>query len=253
MNNISHDDLIEKYLDGTLSESEQMLFDQALADESFRINLIFQAKLLDELKLQKSQEIIDQIKQKAESADLIIKTTSTKRLLPFAFKIAAAFLVLLAVIYFINPFDGVNYDKQFEQYMIDYPVNLIERGSGNENDISQIEDQAILKEALKAYTNNDYLTAASKFELINDPNERLLLNQASAYLRLKKADKAINILRPLCSSTAENIADNANWYLALAYIQKNEIQRAIDLLNVISKTDDSLWMSQAKSLLTELM
>lgn len=253
MDNISHDDLIEKYLDGSLSESEKVLFDNAMSDVSFRKNLLFQARLLDELKSQQNQEILAQIKQKAQSVNIESKPISTRKLLPFAFKLAAAILLLLAAIYFINPFGGVNYDQQFEHYMIDYPINIIERGSGDKSDDLDLVNQKLLKEALKAYSNNDYQTAVSKFELLNETDERLLLNQASAYLRIKKTDAAIEILRPLCSSTTDKVADNAHWYLALAYIQKKEIQRAIDLLNVISKTDDSLWMSQAKSLLTELM
>ena len=252
MQELNHNELIEKYLDDSLSPAEQSAFDEAMKDPSFRESLLFRAKLLDELNAQFDQEILEQIKRSSKSKTTEYNKQNTFQYLQ-AFKIAAAILLLLTAIYFINPYGKANHDKQFDQYMIDYPVELVERGGTSDDIKSQEKYKATLKVALKAYSENRYEEAIESFEKIEDPDQKLQLNLASSYLRTKSTSKAIEILRPLCSSRDAKVADNANWYLALAYVQQNDIQRAIDLLNVISKSDDSLWQSSAKSLLTELM
>jgi len=252
MSEFNRAELIEKYLDGTLSREEQLLFDKALTDEQFRKDLMFQAQLLDQLNELESQELLSRIKSNTTDSPAD-KPKATIRFLPQALKISAAVLLLLSALYFLNPFGAADYTKQINEYMIDYPVSIIERGEGTNEKTSSQSSDVLLKEALKAYANNDYVLAVDKFNKLQSEAEKIQLNHACALIRTNKSNEAINILRPLCASAVTSIADNANWYLAIAYLQNNELQRSIDLLNEISKSENSIWSTQAKGLLTEVM
>ena len=248
MDNLDQQKLIERYLDGNLSPEDEKDFNKALQDPEFKKELLLQARLLDTFEDIQHQELKEHIANQTK------KQTSARKLLPQAVKIAAAILLVLVVIYFISPFGKTSYIEQVNNHMIDYPVSIIERGT-NDNLLTELPetDQKVLKDALKSYANKDYKQAINAFEQVDIQDEKLLLNKASAHLRLKHTKQAIQILQPLCGSLDEKVAANANWYLALAYLQDHEVQRSIDLLNVISQDANNVWAKEAKSLLTELL
>ena len=106
-----------------------------------------------------------------------------------------------------------------------------------------------LKSAYEAFDQKKYSkTLEILNELSPETNEVILLKGAT-YFQQKDSEKAIENFQKIDSQTSEN--DEAKWYLALSYLQKNDIENARPILESIIQK--KTWQHQkADEILREL-
>ncbi|GAA4111553.1 hypothetical protein GCM10022393_09350 [Aquimarina addita] len=224
---MEHEELIDKYLQGTLSEIEKEQFDSLLENSSiFSKNVA----LIENLKVVAGTE--DRValrKQMAVFESKIDNEPTVFSLLAYKKYIVAASIILLAVIAgltFFNPF-AANTDQLYASNFEPYKnvVTPIVRGDNEDSDEFK---------AFTLYENKNYKDAAVQFEALFTVTQRsyLLLYQANALLADNQIKKAIPLLEKHLSYNDE-LSERGRWYLALAYIKEKRNEEAIILLNEI--------------------
>jgi TolA-binding protein len=109
-----------------------------------------------------------------------------------------------------------------------------------------------LQRAMNAYDSRRYTDAAPAFEAYLDkrPDSAVRLYLGVSRLLSGQADKAIQTLSLAALSNEQPIREAAQWYLALAYLEKNNPSAARKALLEIPP--DGIFGSKAKSLLNTL-
>ena len=239
-------ELIEKYLDKTLSAEEQPLFDAALEDKAFRDQLAFQAHLIDLLTDEEKTKLHESIKSSSTSVKKLVSDSKKKKRSLWPMGIAAGLALCLAAFFVMKMFNTISTEQIYVDHFRPYPPAVIERGQGEYL-------PTVFKNAMKAYVNEDYSTALPLFEEMGTENEKILIYKAMSLMKLDNDNEAKALLSNLARSTEPSIKQNAEWYLALLYIKDSQIQRAIDLLNPISQDRYHLFARDAKGILVKLM
>jgi len=164
------------------------------------------------------------------------KPNRIRRLLPFA-ALAAAAAVLLFL--FIPNQENKLYTQFFEPPAIDISLS-------NQTNPSTFD------KANKAYKSKNYKEAVVLYNeyLLEDSNNPMaLLFRGGAELALKQTDAAMLTFQKLVQN--QKYADIANWYLALAYLKKEDKERAKSNLKRISN-EDKEYYDKAQQLLKKL-
>lgn len=101
-------------------------------------------------------------------------------------------------------------------------------------------------EALEAYSQKDFATAIQKFETLAETNAGEPKTQADllnlfflgiAYVGNEEADKGIAKLKEF-QGLAPVLKDQAEWYVALAYLQKGDLTELEKVKNDMTKVSD---------------
>ncbi|MFD2037367.1 hypothetical protein ACFSKL_21395 [Belliella marina] len=213
-------ELIDKYFEGSLSESEKSTFDNLMeSDPDFRETVTFQmkTKLAFQNKERKSLKgFLEQIEGDIRQSDNHPKTI---RFWPY---MAAAIMVLfLTITYFVkkasNP-DDVAYSQDFYAYYEAYPnvVKPITRGES-------IDPEELEKAAFIAYESRDFRQADSLFSLLmSQQNEYILFYKGITKIELEQYDSANLLFENYLYSEGMQFRDQAKWYLALSHLVKGD-------------------------------
>lgn len=237
--------LIEDYLDNTITSKDLDLLKQRLAKPEFRNQLLFQASLLDGVKSLKEKEILNKIRAEANHIEVNQSPEKQSSKISWVMKIAAGIVLLLASFFALKIFDTNVTDEIYSQQFKVYPPEIINRGLGD-------NFNPIYNQAMHDYVAENYKSALSAFSKI-PYNEKIKLQEVSCLMALNKHDKAINILYNLLDSNDTQVRENAEWYLSLCFIYKGETQRAINMINPISQNSDHFFKREAKEILVRLM
>ncbi len=245
---INDQHLIEQYLSENLNEDEQISFNQRLNDAAFRKSLMLTGVSLDILKEQSDKHFIEQLQQntsvnesntnyklvpssnlKDTAENPQIKQNETKRINPRTrlLKIAAiAAIFIFAALPFLLPENSqIN---ELDRYFIPYPPVDFARGNN-------ADGQETLKAALKQYINEDYASALKLFQNIEPTNDTLQLYAANCQMKLKDYQPAEQTLFKLTESMAENIRNNAEWYLFYTFLYQGKMDKAKMYYDAITK------------------
>jgi len=222
--------LIEKYLQGVLSEKEQILFDKLLMDDSsFKNEVSFQKNVKSSV-IANDQENFKNLIAKIE------KSASRKRkktLFSKKWLIAASVLFLFSIAFLLQNRQQYNSESLFKENFIPYKNVIYPIHRGVENNPKQ--DKKL--QAFLAYENGDYQKAVFLFsDLYQQTNESYyLFYKANALLQLNKPNEAIPLLQSHIQ-TQDTLKDKSKWYLALAYLKARNTKKAKNLLNnIVSK------------------
>lgn len=217
---MSRQDLIEKYISGTISAEEMKEVISLCEDD---------ASFKEEFQFHK-----DLKKVAAHEDDLIFKETlrtfendqSSSKKNPRIWWIAASFIGVLLITYFFN-FTSTSTEELFAENFEPYRnvIQPIVRGGS---------DMSLLSDTFISYENKEYDKAIQGFsELIETedaPYASFYL--ANSYLASNNAEKAIPLLQQYIKNQ-DSLKDKATWYLALAYIKSNQQEQAILILESI--------------------
>ncbi len=127
----------------------------------------------------------------------------------------------------------------------------------NVNNIITYEEYSMLnqqtKEVIDSYANEEYDKALSQFQSNNDLNDNraIYLIEGISHLRTGHVDSAIHKFRYVSSMNHE-YKEHADWYLALAYIKKNELENSKNLLLDMTEKDGT-YHAKAMELLKVLI
>ncbi|MBR2456850.1 MAG: tetratricopeptide repeat protein [Bacteroidaceae bacterium] len=175
------------------------------------------------------KRFMDKRQQKSKVRKLVMSITS----------IAA----IIAIVFSFNIYqDNRRMDKLFETYYtpLEYDSQLMSRG---EETIS-----SDLTYAMEAYQNKDYVTALQKFNTISQVDENYLIYKAICLLEADKTKDAIALLEELVGNgEGTEYYQQACWYLALAYLNNHEDDKALELLNPFYEKNENI-----KSLINSL-
>ncbi len=233
-------ELIDKYIQGVLNETEKNSFDKLLKeDASFRKDVTFHSNLkavssnLDEADFKVMIQDIEKHNSRA-------KRSYTKLL------VAASIAILVSLTFYFTTKNTYSTDALFVEYFEPYRnvIQPIERG-GN-----VIYDEKYL--AFEAYENEDYDKALPLFsKLYNETKASYyLFYKANVLLKLDRAEEAIPILLEH-SKMKDTVSEKTLWYLALAYLKLDDTVNAKKTLER-SILNSSYNKEKAKNLLNEL-
>jgi hypothetical protein len=234
-------ELIERYFDSDVSETEkEILFEEIEKDENLTA-LFKQEKLL-----------INTIRFEGAKQDLTFLNNLDNELsrkdragIPTYYYAIAASIAIFILVGIFYPSRKPSAPELCAEYFTPYQ-NLFEptvRG-----DVPNMRRS----EAFLAYDNGDYQKAIKLFiDLQNEKKEPgIMLLSANANLALGKTSEAEAILQDLISSFDE-LDIQAKWYLALCYLKANEKDKAAKLLRELADANVS-FSKNSKAILEKI-
>jgi len=240
--------LIEDYLDGELQGDALQAFEQRLNTEP---ELSKEMQLFREVnthlkaahKAYKKKEwkaILDESKQPVQK-----KPAGNRRIIYLISAAAAAALLFFGI---FTLFPGASSSNELaQQYWEDsssFLATSIERGSTD-------TDSQRLADAFVQYKSSNYENSLQMLSTLDNANDEAGLLQAACFFQLDNTPKAIEILLPLVNNPQSMAKDEAQWYLALAYLKDQQPVAAQKLLNDIIARKAWNW-KKAQSLSDQL-
>lgn len=247
MKTIDFSYFIERYNAGEMSESEKQWFRKELEGNE---------KLRDEVNLRKNADMVlknqnilalrnklSAIEKKRES-NVIVKKAKNPAHIKYAAVIVALVMIGSAFLFVgKNPAIEDVLNRNYETY--DPPAN---QRSG------QTEENADFTLALEFYNTHDYENAAVFFNKVLKSNPKdmqsVLLNGVSNF-EGQKYPEAKQSFTNVIDDNNNLFIETAKWYLALCYIKTDEIDKAIDQLQLIKK-EGGIYSKDAKKIVRKL-
>ncbi len=232
--------LIEKYLDKNLSSIQLQAFEEELKNETFRKQLLFQARIVDAHRAIKKEDLIGELESFAQANK---KRSNGKR----NWKLLAGIigLVLIAFVLLFNLKANDQGQKLYADYFIELPADVDTRGNQQSVDDSY-------RNFMQLYANKDYATALQSISGSEGKTELIQLYTAVCHLQLNNLTSAEKTLIPLLQSKDVKVLENAQYYQALIYVNQNQNDKAVQLLQTITQKQDHLFHVKASALLEEM-
>ncbi len=231
-------EMIEKYLEGKMTLTEKLAFEQNLREnEELRSAFLKVSSLIEGIEHVGRKEALEQLQQlEATMADNAPSINRKGVFYSSRFSMAAA---VVAVLVIMGSFFVINnsqtepsalFESNFAPYMNN--VNSMSRsisGEFNQRDL-----------AFAAYDNYNFAEAAKYFnELLSaEEDASLLLYGGNAELSLGDAKSAIAKLTNLFENY-DNFDNQAAWYLSLAHLKDNNTMEAAGYLMFLMTTENS--------------
>jgi TolA-binding protein len=244
MKTIDFSDFIERYNAGEMSESETQWFLKEIEGNQ---------KLRDEVELRKKTDQIlknrDVISLRSKLAGIENKRRATvihhKRKPYLSY---AAIIGGVLVIGSIAVFSGGNLstEKIMQEYYVPYdpPTSQRSGASGTDGDFTM---------ALEFYNTRDYAKAAALFSKVLEsrPDMQVELLYGVSNFEEKKYPEAKQSFGKVIDDKNNLYIDQAQWYLALCYLNTSESEKAKQLFKAISK-EDGIYKKEAGKILRGL-
>ncbi len=243
--------LLEKFLQGKLTETEQQEFDSLLKnDPAFKEEVEFQTDVMRAVIAEEDgnfAEMLSDFESEARNEEqqiVQVESTGAKRF-PTKWLVAASIAILAALTYFFtlnqanDPKDL--FAENFKPYRnVTHPITRGEEPADHKT------------KAFLAYSKGEYKEALPLFtELYASEKEPYyLFYKANALIQLNRAAEAVPLLQEHLK-TQDSLTDKSNWYLAMAYLQLKDIEKAKQALQRVVDTN-AYKMEDAKQLLDEL-
>lgn len=259
--NETRNKLVERYLSGKASNTELVQLEELMEnDSSFKQEVLTQRVMKGAIRAKEKQqflgemnELFDEILQPQLNAELgtssnlssTTKKAKVKSLFPkrFAIGVAAAITLLLASVFIFNQQQPSQqlYAEAFQPFRIS-------------NTRSEV-DKTIKAKLSEAYNRGDYSQAKEwTNKLLNsssgDQTEFQLI-LANCQLNLDENEEAIQTLKALAHTSGE-YQEDAQWYLALAYLKTDDLKPATQVLKGITKNIKHLYHIKAQTLLEQV-
>jgi|GEM_PF-5335668 len=236
-------ELIGKYISNSLSPSEDKEFHAQLNNQVFRDELLLQGQMVDILSDSKDKELREYLNAYAQDKG---KKNTSFFLEPYV-KYAAVFVLLIAAFFLFKQFSGgTNIDTLalVEKYDTRYPAEIVQRGAASEMTQEY-------KSAMSVYANQNYKEAYNAFNNLTTQSPKIELYKANCLLAQKEYTKAITLLNQIKGNeTIEiGIAENRDWYLAIAHLGNKDTEKSRELLVNISQNKNHIFNKKAADLL----
>ena len=247
---------IELYLTGQLKDKELEEFESTInSDEALAQDVAIMKDLEEAMSdFEHEKELSNKLKflsKKYITEEAINKTTSPQIVPIYRKKWFVAATVLLIVVagglLFQNVFQPKADTDLFATYYKSYPSNLLTRGENDEtyNDI------------VKSYNENDFTTVINLLEerLADKPNDtpsKMMLGNSYLSLEPVEAQKAIKIFQPIANDNTNVYQETAQWYLALAYLENDNVELAEPILKLLSEKEYGKYPKLAQELLEKM-
>jgi tetratricopeptide (TPR) repeat protein len=248
MKTIDFSYFIERYIAGEMSDVEKQWFLKELKGNEKLRNEVNLRKRTDEIL--KNQDVISlrsklsKIENQRKEVSQPVKNTKKTAYIRYAAVFAG--LILIGS---ITLFSGknLNSEKIMKRYYKAYepPTSQRSAQSGTDADFTL---------ALEFYNTHDYEKAAILFNKVldNKPNDmQTVLLKGVSNFEEKKYPEAKQSFGKVIDDKNNLYIDQAQWYLALCYINTNETDKAKQLLKLIGK-EDGIYKNDAKKIIRGL-
>jgi tetratricopeptide (TPR) repeat protein len=231
---VNYSRYVDRYLDGVMSDSEQIWFEKELDDNAaLKSELAMQQKIktvLQDTGVLDLQVQLDEIYKKTYNPwkDAISIKSTPMRVLA---GIAAG--IIIAVVLVTTLSRKTTSQDLFAEYYKPAEINMNFRTA---EDIVDSE----LRKAMVFYESKNYNQAIVLFEkILKSDNTRVGLNLYSGISRMEinQYDEANRNFSKIIDHKANAFVESAQWYLGLCYIMTNEVDRARDVFTSIVKSD----------------
>lgn len=247
-----HDiDLIQRYLDRSLSDEEKRILEKRLTDEpALKVMYHEHQQLIHGIRYANLQHKLQQLRAMETSLPALDASKGAKQVWLFSkqgrYAIAASLVLMAALVFGIVRYSGMFQPKElyaayFEPF--DSPGSGLTRGSENELSLKQ--------QAYEAYDAGNYEKAAFLFEQLLPEADLATIHLclASSYMSMGRFDQAETTLLHMLKVHSE-LVTQTKWYLALTYLKQGKLEKTKASLWEIS--DSSTYGEKAKKLLNEL-
>ncbi len=236
--------LLEKYLKGKLTIKEKQGFEILLkTDLMFRKEVEFQKDVKRVVTLEEDEafrNVLYDFESEAQAKE--------QKKIFFSYKwliVAASIILLFVLTYFFTVYQTSKiqelYSENFKPYRnVTHPIT---RGEEFADDKTK---------AFLAYTKGEYKESIELFTKLYTSGKEpyYLFYKANALIQLNRATEAIPLLQEHLRSS-DVLSDKSNWYLAMSYLQIEDIEKAKRALNLVVK-NKTYKTKQAKKLLDAL-
>lgn len=139
----------------------------------------------------------------------------------------ASIAAIIAIVFSLNIYhDNLRMDEAFRTHYtpLEYDPQLLSRGEESPLSLE-------LTEAMDAYQRQDYSAALQKLDAIPNLDENFLIYKAICLIETDQLTQSISLLEELVNhGEATEYYQQANWYLALAYLKTHEGEKANKLI-----------------------
>ena len=244
--NIAQTELIERYLDNELSADEKARFESRLRNEAGLAEEVhLQRQLHEGLRAAGRSRLLGmlaaedrQMDEYHPPAQVIRFDDATRQRFYWA---AAAILLLLIPLYMIlGP--GRRDEKLFAAYFKPYQG-------------VSVQADAPLAQAMQEYQQRDYAQALPILERLlgeGSAEDTTLFFKGNASLALEQTPDAISCFRQIIANSGHPFYREAQWYLALAYLQDGAADEAKTQLQSLVKDASHPHHQEAMELLKKL-
>ncbi len=246
-------ELIENYLAENLSQPAQEDFERQLqTDSSLREALRLHQQVAATLKDEKVHQFRAALKQVDQGWQAPIPTTTPKaKIFNFRRLIAIAATVLLLVFAYqiFLPSASNSPTDLFAANFESYKMVLNQRSADRSDELNG----DLVQMAVAAYEQEDFAQAALHFKQLQDESPGIIAFQfyhAVSALALKNTTVAIPLLENIRQQPQHLFIEQSQWYLALAYLQQGEKEKARTALQAIK--ENGYQYAEAQKLLKAL-
>lgn len=243
MNNNYTQELIDKYLEGRLTEKERKKFEKLYNEnKEFREDVDFEDYVARALEnediIHFRKRISDTMKKRKREQYLgwINKATM---------KYAAILVTVVALGFGAFSVFEKNYssDDLFNKYYSSEQVNISRSSNTN------------IVEAVRYYQSGQYDNAIDQFKDLLEKdasNIAVRFYLGVSYVETNNYDKAIKSFRHIISDQDNLYIEHAEWYLGLCYLKNEEMDKAINQFTIIAQSEDNYYNKKAQNLLSKI-
>ncbi|HQB27808.1 MAG TPA: hypothetical protein PLO29_02555 [Paludibacter sp.] len=207
------DELIDSYLDASMSEEERVAFEARMAnDPELRKEVDVQRSIIKAVRKERLEQIISNEEEKIKNKGKI-----RKLFIPVGSLALAASLLGLFYVGYMNSCENLA-SRYYAAYAYTPPPS---RGG---DDLALTKSDSLFFDALLQYENNNTKVAITRLKSLLDSDSEMLV---ATDLDIK-------------------------WYLSLAYLKKGEKRKATALLQEIVNMPNNEYQGKAKDLLKEM-
>jgi tetratricopeptide (TPR) repeat protein len=226
-------DQYERYLDGDLDEKSMSEMEEAIANDKELAELLQGHKLmLEGIRFAGRKELKGKMSEwDAAMSEISDQGKNEPKVRKLRWYYAAASVAILAFTFtFVYQYNANTYPRiannHYEQYK---SSGTSTRGANSENTTN--------KSILEQYALGNYEAVIEMAADLNveEMSEVVQFHIACAYMGMKKYDEAIPLFEALTGVGIPN-RNASKWFLALAYLYKDDPDKAMPLLNELAST-----------------
>lgn len=237
---------IENYLNGNLSGKNLQDFEYKMeTDPNFREEVLMHKEvneLFTQMEIEETKEKAKALMRQKELKQPTIKATQATTPKHISsnnndsnwMKIAAVTLLfLMPILYFAPLFQQQPTLPQLAETHFQAPKNL-DGVSITKSTNALNNTKATWLKANKSYQQKDYSLALTTLNNLSN-SDTLALAKGICFYKNKQIDKAITAFKEVVDNPKTSFETKASWYLALAYLKKEQDEKALPLLQKLKE------------------
>jgi tetratricopeptide (TPR) repeat protein len=237
-------DLIEHYLDGSLSDTERLAFEERVGSEAELRAQVEEMKLIREGIVRASRKEVLKSLQALEATLPSVEAPVVPLWRNTWLQLAAGISLLAVVAYMLWP-RTQEPAQLFAEHFEPYPNIIMPTVRGVVENDSTVKAQAF-----RAYDQHDYGLAIQLFEKLSVHDEAVLLYLGNSYLANGQPEKALPLFEKVLDEYAV-FDEQAEWYVAVSYLKLEEREKArVALKKVVAR--EGSYTSKAQLILEKL-